>query len=329
MENPRVSIIIPTYNGEKFVSKTIKSVLQQTFKDFELIIVDDCSSDNTVSIIKEWQKKDGRIKFFKLDRRSGGPEEPRNVGIKNSKSNYIFFLDHDDMLLPNSIEERFKIFLKNDYDIIDATCFVVDRKKGKIIDYVSGITPSLAIRKDLFDEKKVGLFNEKAKGIGEPEWFARYLCFKNNTPNVFYFEKPTILYFRDDNQMSFFNHSPKTIEKFLRMKFALLESLLTQKREYVVNFLSSTYFWIAHYYALLGDFEKSISYFKVSLSIKPNFLTCFLYFIALIRSHFLYKKSEKFLRWFKKTFIKPFRLNYLKSKYPDLYKQSLKLLNKE
>ena len=84
MNEPLVSIITPVYNAERFLSETIKSVKEQTYKNWELLLVDDCSKDNSAKIIKEFNRTDDRIKYIKLEKNSGASIS-RNKGIKNSK----------------------------------------------------------------------------------------------------------------------------------------------------------------------------------------------------------------------------------------------------
>ena len=103
MTNPLVSIITPNFNSEKYISETIESVLQQTYKNWELIIVDDFSTDTSVTLIKEFQEKDQRIKLVKLSKNSG-PAVARNEGIKIAKGNFLTFIDSDDVWLPKFIE---------------------------------------------------------------------------------------------------------------------------------------------------------------------------------------------------------------------------------
>lgn len=112
---PKISIIIPTYNSSEFIEKTIKSVISQTFKDWELLIVDDCSTDNTEEIINNITKNDTRIKLLKTSKNSGGPATPKNIGLDNSHGEYIAFLDHDDEWLPEKLEKQIEIF-KNSKD---------------------------------------------------------------------------------------------------------------------------------------------------------------------------------------------------------------------
>lgn len=111
MNQVLVSIIIPTYNREKIISRAIASVLNQTIEDFELIIVDDRSDDNTAELIKEYQKKDKRIKYV-LNIASKGVAGARNTGIKNAIGKYIAFLDSDDQWERFHLEESINLMNK-------------------------------------------------------------------------------------------------------------------------------------------------------------------------------------------------------------------------
>jgi len=101
--NKLVSIITPSFNCEKFIADTIISVQNQTYKNWELIIVDDCSTDNSITIINKFLEKDDRIKLIKLEVNSG-PAKARNKGIELSKGKYIAFLDGDDRWLTEKLE---------------------------------------------------------------------------------------------------------------------------------------------------------------------------------------------------------------------------------
>ena len=101
--SPLVSIITPNYNASKYIAATIESVQNQTYKNWELLIVDDCSTDNSIEIIKTLQKKDTRIKLLELPQ-NVGPAIVRNEGILQAQGNYLTFIDSDDIWLPNFIE---------------------------------------------------------------------------------------------------------------------------------------------------------------------------------------------------------------------------------
>lgn len=100
-----VSIVIPTYNREKQILRAVKSILNQTYQDFELIIVDDGSQDGTEDVIQTI--KDDRIRYIKLDKNQG-VAHARNVGIQEAKSEYIAFLDSDDEWKPDKLELQMK-----------------------------------------------------------------------------------------------------------------------------------------------------------------------------------------------------------------------------
>lgn len=112
MNEPLVSIITPVYNAEMFLSDTIKSVQNQTYKNWEILLVDDCSKDNSAQIIKEFQKYDDRIKYIKLEKNSGASVS-RNTGIKNAKGRFIAFVDSDDIWKPEKLEVQVKYMLEN------------------------------------------------------------------------------------------------------------------------------------------------------------------------------------------------------------------------
>lgn len=121
-----VSIITPCYNAEEYIEKAIMSVLNQTFTAWEMLIVNDCSTDNSEKVIKDYCAKDSRIKYFKTKHRSGSPSLPRNIGIENARGKYIAFLDADDIWLPDKLESQIKFmeqnnvnFVYSDYEKID------------------------------------------------------------------------------------------------------------------------------------------------------------------------------------------------------------------
>ena len=89
---PLVSIITPCYNAAPFISQAIESVLAQSFGDWEMIIVDDCSSDDSLSIIQKYARIDSRIRYLRTDKPSGSPTLPRNIGNKGSERTVYCFL---------------------------------------------------------------------------------------------------------------------------------------------------------------------------------------------------------------------------------------------
>lgn len=112
-----VSIITPSFNSSDFIQNTINSVLNQTYSHWELIIIDDCSTDNSGEEIKAYIDQDSRIKLIKLEQ-NFGVANARNVGIENSSGNYIAFLDSDDYWHPEKLEKQLKYFEQYDVDVV-------------------------------------------------------------------------------------------------------------------------------------------------------------------------------------------------------------------
>lgn len=108
-----VSIITPSYNTAKFISKTIESVQAQTYKNWEMIIVDDCSTDNTDEVICKYLS-DNRIKYIKNEKNSGAAVS-RNKALREAKGKWIAFLDSDDLWSPEKLEKQIKFMKENEY----------------------------------------------------------------------------------------------------------------------------------------------------------------------------------------------------------------------
>lgn len=116
LSNNKVSIITPFYNSKDYFDKTFESVLSQTFKDWEWIIIDDCSSDDSYSYLKELTKNDQRISVYQTPK-NGGSAVARNIGLKHATGRYITFLDSDDLLDPNYLESQLE-FIKDNGPLI-------------------------------------------------------------------------------------------------------------------------------------------------------------------------------------------------------------------
>jgi len=109
----KISIITPTYNTKDFIPQTINAIINQTYCYWELIVTDDCSSDETWGLLQEYVRKDNRIKIFQLEKNSG-PGVARNNSIKHATGRYIAFCDSDDVWLPDKLEKQIDFLQKND-----------------------------------------------------------------------------------------------------------------------------------------------------------------------------------------------------------------------
>lgn len=129
---PKISVIVPVYNVEKYLNKCIESILNQTFKDFELILVDDGSPDNCGTICDEYALKDNRIKV--IHKENGGLSDARNAGINISQGEYIMFVDSDDYITEQMIEILYNAIISDNSDIALCGLDLVDECGNSIND---------------------------------------------------------------------------------------------------------------------------------------------------------------------------------------------------
>ena len=127
--NPMISVVMPVYNGEKFLKEAIESILNQTYKDFEFLIVYDESTDGTLSIIQEFQERDARLVLINGDKE--GISGALNKGIKKSRGKYIARLDADDISLPTRFENQINHMEILKLDICGGHSLLID-SDGKI-----------------------------------------------------------------------------------------------------------------------------------------------------------------------------------------------------
>ena len=127
-----VSVIIPLFNAEKFIGETIRSVVTQSYNNWELIIVDDCSTDGSRDIVREYEKKDSRIKLIESRSNHGGPARPRNIGLENANGEYIAFLDADDLWLENKLKIQLNHIAKYNYNFISSNVSLIDANSKNI-----------------------------------------------------------------------------------------------------------------------------------------------------------------------------------------------------
>lgn len=125
MQNDLVSVIMPSYNSVDYIYQSIESVIKQTYPHWELLITDDCSTDNTVEIVKQYAQKDNRIKLFILKENSG-VAVARNNSIKKAQGRYIAMLDSDDLWLPEKLEKQLAFMQKNGYEFCYSSYIMCD-----------------------------------------------------------------------------------------------------------------------------------------------------------------------------------------------------------
>ena len=213
---PKISVIIPTYNSARYLPEAIESVLTQTYKDFELIVIDDGSSDNTKEVVVPYLD---RIMF--LEGPNGGPSKARNRGIRQSSGEYVAFLDADDIWYSDKLQRQLTVFTENKhYSLVysdasftqsypskeDRTFFSIINPAragwifSKLLCENFILIPSVIVKRDCLE--KTGLFDEHLK------WWEGYdlwlrIAFENQ---VGYLNTP--LFYRRIHESNLFYSAP-------------------------------------------------------------------------------------------------------------------------
>lgn len=123
---PLVSVIIPLYNASKYIKQTLTSVVNQTYQNIEIIVIDHASSDNSLAKLEEMSDSIHNLSIIRCNENKGGPAFPRNIGINVSKGDYIAFLDSDDVWENNKIETQINVAIQDKYNFICSKAILID-----------------------------------------------------------------------------------------------------------------------------------------------------------------------------------------------------------
>ena len=195
-----VSIITPLYNSADYIASTIESVLAQTYTDWEMLITDDCSTDDGASIVERYAANDSRIRLLKLDS-NGGPGMARNNSLKAANGRYIAVLDSDDRWAPDKLERQLAFMKEGGYGIVYSSYYTC-AEDGKISGIVVGprhvgyhrilIDDSIGFLTMLYDRTKTGdkLFPELRK---RQDWGLKILLMQD-CPDAYGMREPLAIY---------------------------------------------------------------------------------------------------------------------------------------
>lgn len=300
MSEQLISVIIPAYNASKFISKAIDSVLNQTYRPIEIIVVDDGSKDNTKEIVKKYSNN---VKYYFKE--NGGVSSARNYGMKKAQGCFFAFLDADDQWLPEKLEEQKKIFDKNSEiglvgcgEIFKNESGLVVRtkiKKNNLVEellkkslYRNEITAgsTLMINKNIIDS--IGYFDENLKSA--EDWDFGFRIIQRFKP--YFVEKALVIKNDRTSSVSSSENADEVLENDL--KFLKKHSLYFRNKyglAAVRKAFAQRYF--SHCYAMLkrGYFRKA----------RKSIITAMIYFpINLLNKAYLY---YLFLAIYKKKHI--------------------------
>ena len=320
-----VSIIIPTYNRAHLISETLDSILAQTYTNWECIIVDDHSQDNTQTVIKEYQDSDSRFQFFvRPNSKNKGANSCRNYGIEKSKGNYIIFLDSDDLFASNCLENRIATFDENQkYDMLifsmghfitKENCYVDQRRtlinlesEKTLIEFLFGSKLPWNITRPIYKrtifDSKMG-FNEKIQAFQDDEFHIRIL---GTLPIKYRSIDTTDCFYRmDDNSLNKYNNAKgfqNTLDSLYHYYFTAFTVLDDHaKNELKLSFVQKYFEQILFYLRpnlKLKSTNKTIKLFQIQLKLSIKHMII-LYTIMCLNYFYYnqkgYYRTSRFLR---------------------------------
>jgi glycosyltransferase involved in cell wall biosynthesis len=240
MNNILVSIIVPVYNTEEYLSKCIESLINQTYENIEIICVNDGSNDNSLIILKEYAQKDTRIKI--INQENKGVSYSRNIGIEKATGDYILFIDSDDWYERIAIEEIIKQLQNTDYDIVYFNVICVNKNFYK----KKNVTKKICIdKKRTYNNDGVHCF-----------------CFNRNFLNTYNIRFEEALKISEDNlfQISCFINATKIslLDKYLYYYLTQREGSVTQNLNLFLENQFYSYLYITNrkFFKNLSDLNK-------------------------------------------------------------------------
>ena len=270
-KNIEVSIIVPIYNVEKYLERCLESLINQTFKDIEIIALNNGSTDNSLNILKKYESKDTRLKIINSDNR--GVSDARNRGINEAKGKYVVFVDSDDWIENNMVEVLHNTIIENDCDLVMCTYVreFENHSKEKVFDlpqvnlYVHDEVKSQLLRKligpidselsnpeyldalgtawakmyktSILKQKNLKFIDLNEIGSGEDILFNIYVF--NEVKKVILLNKPMYHYWRGNKNSITSRYIPNFIDKrriyFNYMKKFIKENQLGREYEVALN----------------------------------------------------------------------------------------------
>jgi glycosyltransferase involved in cell wall biosynthesis len=304
---PTVSIIIPTYNREQLLGRAIQSALAQTYQDFELIIIDDGSTDNTDRLVKSFNSE--KIRYIR-HKKNKGPAAARNTGIRSAKGNYIAFQDSDDEWMPEKLEKQMRAFATAPPEVgVVYTSYYLATNKGKRVRPFLGLAPkdgdvfcsllkgrfvlpsTIIIKKECFE--RVGVFDERLLPIEDYELFLRF-------SKYYHFKcinEPLVLYYLQPDSVS--KNKSARIKPYKLILEMYFEDIKQDK-----TILANCYFRLGNILCSAGELSQGRSYLIKSIATYPLDIKTIGAFLASLLGANIYnmvgKNYIRILRWLPK-----------------------------
>ena len=306
MKNYKISIIIPVYNTEKYIKECIESIIKQTYKNIEIIIVNDGSTDNSVNIIKDYQKKYKRIKV--INQKNKGPSAARNNGIKHSEGDYILFVDSDDWIEENMVEKMINSINNKETDLI--ICSYSQITNGKRKDFI--VEERKNFEEYLFDSSVSGyscckmIKRECIKNYFDEELniMEDLLFWYSNKDSIIIIKivKDPLYYYRihESSLVRKKIADPKRIKLFDVCIFLISNISQKYQLQYKIIYVQNYYLYYKHleekYYKKYKKYLKDVMKNDINLILKIKIIIKYL-IIKVRKKYYKYNKFQGDLLW--------------------------------
>jgi glycosyltransferase involved in cell wall biosynthesis len=345
MNKPLVSIIIPSYNRQDLIVETLDSVLAQTYQNWECLIIDDGSTDQSVQVIEEYAQKDSRIKLLQRNREPKGAPTCRNIGLEQANGNYVVYLDSDDIMAPFCLAQRVALYKENlncDFIVFKSLLFDNQPEDAQFVWNIDTEEDDLLrfLRMDALWQTsgpiykrefliKIGGFREDLAFWQDFDLHLR--CLLSGAVYTKHFEAKPDIYIREGRKdtisrsTSFTGNIPilqKRIDFYKELHVAIHQKNYKLKNEYLFALNSMSYFFCAQYFIRHGQWKTFLKQWQdtAAISLHPSIsMTNSKWFVFLIKLTAKFKFLEHYkVRYYKKN----------KNSLPDYYIMNQNSLNK-
>ena len=309
MMQPKISIIIPTYNRSGLLTQAVRSVQAQTFRDWELIIVDDGSTDDTRAVAGKMARDDARIHY--VYEPNAGQAAARNKGVESARGEYLAFLDSDDVYLPENLEKKLA-FLESHPDalMVNGPSWIVEYATKKFVDCAAYAPTNWLVRREFFNA---------AGGFAPQERNAEDMGLRVRAANAFdgremerFLPEPLTIYFLHPGQVS--RRPDEQPEIFKKRMETLLPNLDPEKMGAYAKFAPYILSHYANFCALDGEMATARRYFKNALNVKFKPFTA-VFLGATYLGRVFYTNLEKTIRSLQHGVVWKLRLRVAVVKY--------------
>ena len=295
-KNPLISVVIPTYNRENTIQRAINSVINQTYRNFEILVIDDGSSDNTKKKINKYLRKYPNFKYHRSNHK--GVSSARNMGIKMASGEFISFLDSDDAFLPEKLERQLQYMNEKKINLSLSNGYIVIEESTK---YLCSLEPSRIIQKEdiilnkvlssasfIMINKKLSnkyLFDKNLKSSNDIDFLLRVM----NDFKLGFINMPLVNINKENNNRRISRNVYVKIDSFKKLITKLNQSQYNLSQYETCLFLNKIYKKLSYFYLLDENYTQARLIIKKILADKNKSIRiCLFYNILYFMTYYPY-----------------------------------------